>query len=267
MLHNLTRMHVRQRIASATLALTMVAALALPLGAGAMSVPAADTSSMSIEQIESLITKLQRQLEEMRKGAKCFVGDKDLSLGDGEGDDGLTPSVRRLQEFLREKSHLKVKSTGYFGKLTRTAVVSFQASAGISQTGEFDAATRAKAHAMTCSKSLAATTAAKEKEAKKAEAEAKAAGVVRSIALKGDGRVVTWSVDGVSAQGFKVVWSKSPSPSYPNRESDRYQYFDSSSASQAKLEAFAGEGTYYVRVCEYLGGSCGAYSNEVKVQL
>jgi len=33
------------------------------------------------------------------------------------------------------------------------------------------------------------------------------------------------------------------------------------------LETFDGEGVYYARVCEYLGGKCGVYSNQIKVDL
>jgi hypothetical protein len=28
-----------------------------------------------------------------------------------------------------------------------------------------------------------------------------------------------------------------------------------------------GAGTYYVRVCEYVGGACGVYSNELTVSM
>lgn len=262
-------MQFTQRIAGAAVAVAMIASLAMPLAAGAVG-NEGNYGSYSIEQLEQLIAKLQKQLEEMKKGSKCFVSDKDLSIGDGEGDDGLGGHVRRLQDFLREKGHLAYKSTGYFGKMTRAAVTAFQKNAGIAQTGEFDAATRAKAHALYCKGALAKQPAKTEpkKESEYKKEEPKKTGAVKALLLKADGRMVKWMVDGYSAQGFKVVWSKTSGPTYPNRESDRYQYFDSSSAtSSSELEAFDGAGTYYVRVCEYLGGSCGVYSNEVKVQL
>ncbi len=49
-----------------------------------------------------------------------------------QGDD-----VRSLQEFLRERGNLAASPTGYFGALTRAAVMSWQASEGISPAGSF----------------------------------------------------------------------------------------------------------------------------------
>ncbi len=88
-----------------------------------------------------------------------------------------------------------------------------------------------------------------------------------SISLSGSGSSVSWSVDGYSEKGFKVVWSKNPGPTYPTRSGDKYQYFSSPTTTSASLTAFDGNGTYYVRVCEYLGGSCGTYSNQIIVEL
>lgn len=91
---------------------------------------------------------------------------------------------------------------------------------------------------------------------------------VSSIVLKVvEGPYVSWVTNGDSEGGFKVVWSKNTGPTYPNRDSDRYHYLSDPHASKDKLDAFAGAGTYYVRVCEYLGGKCGTYSNEVSVAL
>jgi len=256
---------MKKRIAGAVLAISMTASLITPFLAGATNSTSADYSTYSIEQLEALITKLQKQLAEMKKGAKCFVSDKELSIGDGEGDDGFAEDVRRLQEFLREKGHLKYKSTGYFGKLTRAAVVAFQKASGIPQNGMFDDETREKAHALYCKKAVAvASTVKKEQPKIEPKEEAKKPGVT-SITLKVDGGLVVWSTVGHAAQGFKVVWSRKPGPTYPNRESDYYQYLGDPGASKTEIEPFDGAGTYYVRVCEYVGGACGTYSNEVKV--
>ncbi len=92
-------------------------------------------------------------------------------------------------------------------------------------------------------------------------------GKVSSISLSGSGSKVSWSVDGYSSKGFKVVWSKNSGPTYPCRSGDKYHYLSSSSARSDTLTAFAGSGTYYVRVCEYLGGKCGVYSNQITVSL
>ena len=93
-------------------------------------------------------------------------------------------------------------------------------------------------------------------------------GDVTSITIsdKEDGNV-GWSVSGYSEKGFKVVWSKTSGPTYPTRSTDSYKYHSSPSTNSSSLTAFDGDGTYYVRVCEYLGGACGVYSNEVEVAL
>ncbi len=101
-------------------------------------------------------------------------------------------------------------------------------------------------------------------------ASSEATGSVSSITLKsgeGENRI-SWTVDGTSSKGFKIVWSKNSQPTYPLRnDGDKYHYYDSPSKRDDTLEAFAGSGTYHVRVCEYLGGSCGVYSNEIQIPL
>ncbi len=91
---------------------------------------------------------------------------------------------------------------------------------------------------------------------------------VNSISLSsGGGAKVNWSVDGYSEKGFKVVWSKTSGPTYPTRSKDKYQYLSNPEVRSTTIDAFDGGGVYYVRVCEYLGGSCGVYSNEIQVDL
>ncbi len=93
-------------------------------------------------------------------------------------------------------------------------------------------------------------------------------GVVNSISLVSTGGAnISWTVDGVSDDGFKVVWSKTANPVYSNRSGDKYHYNSSPSWSSDTITAFDEAGTYYVRVCEYLGGHCGVYSNEITVTL
>ena len=91
---------------------------------------------------------------------------------------------------------------------------------------------------------------------------------VTSITLAQDGNShVAWILNGESPLGFKVVWSKTSSPTYPTRDSDQYIYLGDPAVRSSEITAFNGDGTYYVRVCEYLGGKCGVYSNEIQMNL
>ena len=93
-------------------------------------------------------------------------------------------------------------------------------------------------------------------------------GSVSSISLKSEGGArVSWTLSGYSSKGFKVVWSKNSSPVYPNRDGDQYHYYSEASKRDDNVDAFSGSGKYYVRVCEYLGGVCGVYSNQIEVNL
>lgn len=90
---------------------------------------------------------------------------------------------------------------------------------------------------------------------------------VESIELEFEDGQILWEVEGYSSNGFKVVWSKNEGPTYPTRSGDKYHYFSDPNKNFDSLDAFNGGGKYYVRVCEYLGGKCGVYSNEIEVQL
>ncbi|MFH1426160.1 MAG: fibronectin type III domain-containing protein [Candidatus Kerfeldbacteria bacterium] len=92
--------------------------------------------------------------------------------------------------------------------------------------------------------------------------------IVNSIALSdaGDGKV-NWSVDGYSSKGFKLVWSRTSGPEYPLRDGDTYGYYSDPYATSGKVYAHDGTGTYFVRVCQYLGGKCGTYSNQISMYL
>lgn len=85
--------------------------------------------------------------------------------------------------------------------------------------------------------------------------------------LTAGGALVKWQTSGYSENGFKVVWSKTSGPTYPNRDTDKYQYLSDPASYKTSISAFDGPGTYFVRVCEYLGGSCGVYSNQIQVNL
>lgn len=68
-------------------------------------------------------------------------------------------------------------------------------------------------------------------------------------------------IDLYSAKGFKVVYSSNPNPVYPG---NTYHYL---SDPNARSDTWSGlpAGTYHFRVCEYLGGACGIYSNDITV--
>ncbi len=91
--------------------------------------------------------------------------------------------------------------------------------------------------------------------------------VVKDISLKNEGAKVIWQTNGYSSKGFKVVWSKNANPTYPTRSGDKYHYHSSPETTSDILTAFDSSGTYYARVCEYLGGKCGIYSNQVTLNL
>lgn len=95
-----------------------------------------------------------------------------------------------------------------------------------------------------------------------------ASGDVKSITVTSNGsEKVSWKVSGYSEMGFKIVWSKNSTPTYPTRDGDKYIYLSDPEAASTVLDAFDGSGVYYARVCEYLGGKCGVYSNQIKVNL
>ena len=222
------------------------------------------SSNSSEEELVALIAKLQKQLEELRKNkVQCLLAEVDLSIGDGEGDN-LKEYVQGLQNFLREKGYLKANATGYFGKLTRTALTNFQRDNNIEQTGELNASVRNSIKNLKCRKDF---------QIKKLEVKTQVkdqvsnVSAVTSIALEVTGNVAKWSAVGSSKNGYKLVWSKNPNPTYPTRDGDKFFYTADTSTSSTTLDAFNGAGTYYVKVCEYLGGACGVSSNEVTVSL
>lgn len=86
-----------------------------------------------------------------------------------------------------------------------------------------------------------------------------------SIALSGnvtDGTAkLAWKLSSLTSPlGFKVVVAAHQNPVYPG---DEYHYFSDSSVRSDSWGDL--DGTYYFRVCEYLGGKCGVYSNNLKL--
>ncbi|MFA6474951.1 MAG: fibronectin type III domain-containing protein [Patescibacteria group bacterium] len=89
---------------------------------------------------------------------------------------------------------------------------------------------------------------------------------VESIVLSYvEGKKVSWVADGYSENGYKLVWSKNPHPEYPTRDGDSYTYYGAD-ATYGYLNVTEA-GTYYARVCTYVNGACGVYSNELTLDL
>lgn len=213
-------------------------------------------SGYSIEELLKLIDQLQARIKELRKQKDCTISDTTLSLGDGDTETSKK-DVKRLQEFLKTKGFFNAQTTGFFGKITRSALVAYQASIGVPQTGEFDSATRAKTG---CVVSDTSTTTTGNSNT--------TTNNVKSINLTVTGKTATWTVDGTSPSGFKLVFSRNPNPEYPTRNGDEYEYYSDSSTRSGTIRKVDGQtGTYYVRVCEYVGGKCGVYSNQVTTQV
>ncbi len=113
----------------------------IPVPSPTPSVPTVQSVQMILDQIKSLqkqISGLQNQ--QNSPPASPFSLIRDLFIG-STGDD-----VNRLQEFLAgEGVYPEARITGYFGSLTRAAVIRFQQKHGIfPQIGYIGAKTRAK---------------------------------------------------------------------------------------------------------------------------
>ncbi len=74
---------------------------------------------------------------------------------------------------------------------------------------------------------------------------------------------VNWTAGFSSEKGFKLVWNTTGSPTYPESNPE---YHDGGTSGSGYIKVTPG--TYYIRVCQYLGdGTCGVYSNQVVVTL
>lgn len=81
------------------------------------------------------------------------------------------------------------------------------------------------------------------------------------VLSKVSGNDVSWTLDGKSPDGFKLVWSTNSAPVYPGND---YEYYGSDARSGTI--APKDSSPYYVRVCTYKSGTgCISYSNEVTI--
>ncbi len=73
-----------------------------------------------------------------------------------------------------------------------------------------------------------------------------------------------WSSNFYSTKGFKLVKSSEPNPIYPGND---YKYLSDPNTTKYIWSGLAAGKTLHFRVCEYLGGSCGTYSNDAAVTI
>lgn len=81
------------------------------------------------------------------------------------------------------------------------------------------------------------------------------------------GLSVKWTINGIAEHGVELVWSKTSGPTFPARAGDRTQLYNKQTSSTGGITAFDGDGIYYVRVCEYVGNGCRAYSNQIEIRV
>ena len=75
----------------------------------------------------------------------CLDLQNDLVYGNKNSD------VTELQQFLIDKGYLNTQATGYFGLMTKNALISFQKDNSLVSSGRLDLNTRAKVKELTCS--------------------------------------------------------------------------------------------------------------------
>jgi len=74
-----------------------------------------------------------------------------------------------------------------------------------------------------------------------------------------------WEVNDVATpKGFKVVMSREPNPVYPG---NKYHYKSSPNTRYDYWSRLSNGVTYHFRVCQYLGGKCGVYSNDIAIKV
>jgi len=90
------------------------------------------------------------------------------------------------------------------------------------------------------------------------------ASITLTKAISGQTVKLSWQLNNLtSVMGYKVVKAEHINPVYPG---DDYHYLSDASATTDTWNNLD-NGTYHFRVCEYLGGVCGVYSNDVLVTI
>lgn len=92
------------------------------------------------------------------------------------------------------------------------------------------------------------------------------------IPIVHDDRYVKWDhpvglTTGEIPEAYKLVYSRSPDPVYPERSGDRAYVRALGDAKEAWLEPFAGTGVYYVRVGAWYQGRIILWSRQIEVYM
>ncbi len=218
-----------------------------------------------IEQKKEVVKTVETKKEELSSKYIPMMFARPMFIG-VIGDD-----VVLLQEFLATDSDLYPEGliTGYYGALTEKAVKRLQEKYGLEMVGVVGPKTREKInkkfHKKDKDKEVPEWITKKKKNKHKKQIVSSVSKI--TLTANQDTGEVRWESEGVSQRGFKLAWSKNPNPTYPTRKNDKYVYLGDSNSEHYALKGFDGAGEYYVRVCEYLGGKCGVYSNEVTITL
>lgn len=84
-------------------------------------------------------------------GAGCIDVPVPLKMGDGEVVGATTTDIYKLQSYLGRGKFMSLQeNNGFFDKMTKTALTSFQIARGLPASGEVDIATRNKLISLTC---------------------------------------------------------------------------------------------------------------------
>lgn len=80
---------------------------------------------------------------------------------------------------------------------------------------------------------------------------------------------VSWQINTPSPNGYKLIWSPNSMPEYPPRNGDdNAKYYSNSNTSSALIDYEAKQyEKIFVRVCNYTGGVCGTYSNQISIDI
>ncbi len=99
-----------------------------------------------------------------------------------------------------------------------------------------------------------------EEEVKKEEEKVESGKISLSGKTTSSGVSLSWTANNLgSFDGFKIVKSKEANPVYPGSE---YQYLSSKDARSYSWSISSGS-KYHFRVCQYAGGKCVLYSNDI----